>query len=523
MALAILIVLGGATVLVPILRNRQTLADGQRSAFPTPEQLGGNPEAVIVLVHGTFAPRADWTAPEAPLVQAIKSHFKGLRVMFQPFDWPGFFGGRFNNTHLHRYGAARTLVQLLKSLHQSFPEACVFVVAHSHGGNVALYAAGDQSSDGLIHGVVSLGTPFIKVAPRELQDDLPITASIFGLISAGWYFFLLFCGLLGVAGLLFGVSWLFGDHGWLGRIFGAIIALISIGIGSWYLERDGTEQVWVPDPPAYPSSAYQSSPYSYHPSGSRGRYETRTKYKVSKQAEDLRSSLLESAQQSIRSYSLRKQTEMAERLTARVSAHVPLLCIHTATPDEAKRALDLTAAILGLPGRLLGSTSFTAGVSACVLAAAVLLGMGAGIWMLGGIFRENWGKADFSFGDMIGTVLGSAVIGGTVAWLAGTVALLALFVLAPLSVVLRAPLLFPALLAYGSSDLVAEYVATTTVASEPVGFESAQPGTTVKTFELAGSSPELRHSRYYSDPEPIQEVSLWLRERYKEACEKRSR
>src|SRR3954451_19823558 len=87
-----------------ILWHRES-SDVMRPTFPSVQELGGAPDAIVILAHGTFAPGAVWTQPGSPLVRALKEHFSGVRLMFHPFDWPGFFGGKFNNTHAHRYAA----------------------------------------------------------------------------------------------------------------------------------------------------------------------------------------------------------------------------------------------------------------------------------------------------------------------------------------------------------------------------------------------------------------------------------
>src|SRR5689334_10644852 len=89
----------GILALLPITTNVDTLA--------FPEDLGGgDPEAIVVLVHGTFSPGADWTQPTSAIVQAIQRRFQRTRLQFYRFDWPGLFGGSLNNTHFQRYTAS---------------------------------------------------------------------------------------------------------------------------------------------------------------------------------------------------------------------------------------------------------------------------------------------------------------------------------------------------------------------------------------------------------------------------------
>jgi hypothetical protein len=54
LAFALFWVIIGILALLPIKPNVDTLA------FPE-DQGGANPEAIVILVHGTFSPGADWT------------------------------------------------------------------------------------------------------------------------------------------------------------------------------------------------------------------------------------------------------------------------------------------------------------------------------------------------------------------------------------------------------------------------------------------------------------------------------
>src|SRR5258707_10184901 len=77
-------------------------------------QTTSRPDAIVVLVHGTFAPRAEWTMPNSELVQAIRKHLAGLPTQFVRFEWDGYFGSALNNTHFHRYAAGEALAAFLR-------------------------------------------------------------------------------------------------------------------------------------------------------------------------------------------------------------------------------------------------------------------------------------------------------------------------------------------------------------------------------------------------------------------------
>lgn len=123
---------------------------------------------VITLVHGTFGrlPWRDaaWTGSESTLRRRFV-HGLSEDVVFVPFRWSGM------NWPAARYRAAGRLRMHFDEIAARYPGRRHFVVAHSHGGNVALYAVRDGEREGqeaLPRGVVCLSTPFIAAQPRPV-------------------------------------------------------------------------------------------------------------------------------------------------------------------------------------------------------------------------------------------------------------------------------------------------------------------------------------------------------------------
>lgn len=119
-------------------------------------------ERHFVLVHGTWAhgfwrsilwrfiptarrPGFDWPELRRMLEE------KGGRV--HTFVWSG------QNNHEARRRAGDRLCEKLKEIAK--PGDRIYVLAHSHGGNVALYALDDGSLHEQVEGVVFLATPFL--------------------------------------------------------------------------------------------------------------------------------------------------------------------------------------------------------------------------------------------------------------------------------------------------------------------------------------------------------------------------
>ncbi len=124
---------------------------------------------VVTLVHGTFGRLpgrdASWTRDGSYLRQRLLEEL-GSDVEFLPFRWSGM------NWPSARYRAARRLRDHLRATSARWPERSHYLVAHSHGGNVVLYAlrdtAREAAPDGLPAGVVCLSTPFIAAQPRPV-------------------------------------------------------------------------------------------------------------------------------------------------------------------------------------------------------------------------------------------------------------------------------------------------------------------------------------------------------------------
>src|SRR4029077_16813997 len=66
-----------------------------------------------------------------------------------------------------RKEAAEDLKLHLASLLERFPDAAHFVIGHSHGGSVALYAMRDDTIRKRLRGVACLSTPFLGTKKRN--------------------------------------------------------------------------------------------------------------------------------------------------------------------------------------------------------------------------------------------------------------------------------------------------------------------------------------------------------------------
>lgn len=120
---------------------------------------------VVTLVHGTWAKKAGWTQPGSALRCRLKTAL-GADAEIRVFPWSArnSFAARSHDSHeLRKY--------LSEGLHL-FPQAEHSIIAHSHGGNLILSALEDDSLRTAGFRVVTLSTPFITVAPRDLSNTL---------------------------------------------------------------------------------------------------------------------------------------------------------------------------------------------------------------------------------------------------------------------------------------------------------------------------------------------------------------
>ena len=125
----------------------------------------------VTLVHGTFASRAKWVR-RGPMTKALDS----AGIAHQPFVWSG------GNSHRARIRAAEDLARHLREDQKEGVRQAV--VAHSHGGNIAVHAVWRlmKLRDGSIP-VVTLATPFLFANRRAFHKLVLIAAGMWALVA----------------------------------------------------------------------------------------------------------------------------------------------------------------------------------------------------------------------------------------------------------------------------------------------------------------------------------------------------
>lgn len=172
-----------------------------------------SPASVITLVHGTFARNAAWARTDSAFARALSGRLNG-KAHFCTFHWSGL------NSHSARLRAGAALRAQLEEQIVRFPKARHFIVAHSHGGNVAAYATRDWPRHARAPlAVFCLATPFIHVSMRG--------AGFFAAIAISAFF-----GLsLAAGGLVARLTDGAGDALWPVALIGPTALLLLLAVG----------------------------------------------------------------------------------------------------------------------------------------------------------------------------------------------------------------------------------------------------------------------------------------------------
>lgn len=172
---------------------------------------------VITLVHGTWARNARWIRHGSSLRRALESGITPQPVI-EVFEWSG------RNSFSARLEAAKQLSLHLRHIQQRDTLAVQYVVTHSHGGNVALYAAKDQYVRAMLAGIICLATPFVHVRRRN-----------WGQLVGKWT--LMFLGAIASAGTVLTAALNFGMQEMVkyseGVAFGIVLALCGAVIAGY--------------------------------------------------------------------------------------------------------------------------------------------------------------------------------------------------------------------------------------------------------------------------------------------------
>jgi hypothetical protein len=115
---------------------------------------------VAILIHGTFASGAEWTMEKSPMASALSAAL-GPGLEIKRVSWDG------RNSFASRAIASRALTTELDEIVRSRSFRYIYLIAHSHGGNIALDAVSQMDDGQKITALVSLGTPYFNVVKKQ--------------------------------------------------------------------------------------------------------------------------------------------------------------------------------------------------------------------------------------------------------------------------------------------------------------------------------------------------------------------
>ena len=114
-------------------------------------------DSVFIVIHGTWGLESEWYMPGGDFFDALERTVSPKNSAVVPFCWNGGAG------HESRIKAARSLAKLIATYND---DVALYLIAHSHGGNVAAIASQILACDGhnkyRIRALYTLGTPIMS-------------------------------------------------------------------------------------------------------------------------------------------------------------------------------------------------------------------------------------------------------------------------------------------------------------------------------------------------------------------------
>jgi hypothetical protein len=138
--------------------------DNTSATNPVDEQsnVASDAEYVVHIVHGTFDRSSKWAGDDSVLRAELSIQLRS-KVEFVRHKWSAW------NTHRSRTAGALKLSENVRAAVDKNPTASHFIIAHSHGGNIALSALRTDELQQAVKGIVCVNTPFYHVTSRQVD------------------------------------------------------------------------------------------------------------------------------------------------------------------------------------------------------------------------------------------------------------------------------------------------------------------------------------------------------------------
>jgi hypothetical protein len=116
---------------------------------------------------GGFFPKNLWFADGSEFRNRLTAALseRGLSAQISPFLWSG------ENSVRERDKAAHELVEHIRAKQSDYPSSTQVVIAHSHGGNVALRALDQLGVTGGEIFIATIATPFVEILRTKLSSN----------------------------------------------------------------------------------------------------------------------------------------------------------------------------------------------------------------------------------------------------------------------------------------------------------------------------------------------------------------
>jgi hypothetical protein len=129
---------------------------------------------LIILVHGTFARNAPWAHSDSEFCKTLASELGG-EVSYRTFNWSG------SNSHKSRVIASHHLRLMLEE-YVDQKDTQKIILAHSHGGNIAMYAQRGLGEKAHEYSLVTMATPYLNAEKRDYSPYLSVNLFLFPLL-----------------------------------------------------------------------------------------------------------------------------------------------------------------------------------------------------------------------------------------------------------------------------------------------------------------------------------------------------
>jgi ADP-ribose pyrophosphatase YjhB (NUDIX family) len=134
-----------------------------------------NAQSVFIIIHGTWGASSNWYTPGGDFFDALEKSLSTYKAAVVPFSWSGSI------SHHERVRAAHNLTKLIKTYDTATTR--IFLVAHSHGGNVGTLASQilgeDPHNKHTISVLYTLGTP----TNTRYSPDMKVIRYLYNLFS----------------------------------------------------------------------------------------------------------------------------------------------------------------------------------------------------------------------------------------------------------------------------------------------------------------------------------------------------